>query len=62
MYRIMKKLNILLAVLVLGITLVGCSAIGTGQQAALQPNQADGLMEGPGLFSGEDGSFVIYKK
>ena len=64
MSRIFNNLRILLAVAaLLGILLGGCAGMHPGkEQATLQPDTPDSLMEGPGLFSGENGGFTIYKR
>lgn len=55
------KVTALLAAVVLGIGLAGCGK--TFENAWQPPGEdnegADGMMEGPGLFSGEDGEFTV---
>ena len=61
---LLNKFKVLLAVMaIIGLFLGGCAEMHPAdQQTSLQPDPPDGPMEGPGLFSGEDGSFTIFKR
>lgn len=60
----LNKFKVLLASMaIIGLLLGGCAGMRpANQQTSLQPDSPDGPMEGPGLFSGEDGSFTIFKR
>ena len=63
MSRLLYTFKIFMVVAVLAFILNGCTAMQADHQAAdMQPNAADGPMEGPGLFTGEDGEATILKR
>lgn len=55
--KMWQKIRYLLAFISLSI-LIGCS----GWQPLEGNSTADSIPDGPGIFSGEDGEFVIYKE
>jgi len=55
--NIWQKLRLLLVLSSLSI-FVGCSS----WEPLESSTTADGIPDGPGVFSGEDGEFVIYKQ
>jgi outer membrane PBP1 activator LpoA protein len=61
-YHSKKIIIALLAILVLSILLTGCSTLQSERQTSLQSNQADDVMEGKGLFSGEGGEVLLFRK
>ncbi len=57
--RSVKQIYALLLVLILVIAL---SVTGCSQWKPYKPPESTEIPEGPGLLSGEDGEFVIYRK
>ncbi len=57
--QIVKQIYALLPVLILAIAL---SFTGCSQWKPYKPPESTEIPEGPGLLSGEDGEFVIYRK
>ena len=49
-----------IATLALGSLLVLAACAGTGEIS--KPTPPDEIPDGPGLFSGKDGEFVIYRR
>jgi len=62
MYRLRHTFKILMVFVFLGCMLDGCSIMQADQQATLNPGAPDETMEGPGLFTGEDGEATIFKR
>ena len=62
MYHLKKIFTSLMAVMVLSAILAGCSTLQPERQTTMQTNMADDVMEGEGLFSGEDGEVLLFRK
>jgi hypothetical protein len=63
MYRLLYAFKVFMIAACIAFQLTGCSTMQADHQAAdMQPNAADGPMEGPGLFTGEDGEVTILKR
>ena len=62
MSRVFNTLKILMVVAAVIIMLCGCATKQADRQATLNPDTPDGPMEGPGLFTGEDGEATILKR
>lgn len=48
--------------LLIGALLLAVNACSSGREVTAQNNKPDEIPPGPGVFSGEDGAFIIYRR